>query len=48
MKPFYENNSITLLNLNVFEKNRFIQFPGDVQENYCFESFRKILEKRLE
>ena len=47
MKPFYESNSITMLSLHMSEKNCFIHFPEDAQKSYCFESFRKILEKRL-
>ena len=35
-----------MLNLLGSEKNR-LHFPEDVKKNYCFESFRKILEKRL-
>ena len=47
MKPFYESNRITMLNLHASEKNRFIYFPEDAQKSCRFENFRKILEKRL-
>ena len=40
MKSCYESNRTTVLNLQVFEKNRFTYF-SDVRRNRYFESFRE-------
>ena len=39
MESHYQDNKITIENLNIYKKNHFMHFPGDVQKNPCFENF---------
>ena len=43
MKSFWNNQ-----NQHVSKKNHYLHFSGNFPKNYCFKSFRKFPEKRLQ